>query len=200
MNKAEESAILSEGKMNIKYTKAFFKMSWEYLRPDFDSSIERNKEIDPEEPLPNDNYYHALAYTDYMFRKTMNELRMLSGSDGDGFLETLIESFEGALGRIQKSEGFAHIILVNEKAPEFLRAMGKRYDRLAITQAELNEGQEIEHTIICDKHMFRAEKVHGPLNDDTLINEIKADVYFNSKRKAGLAIKSFDDTWSYLNG
>jgi len=185
--------------MKIKDAKAMFRNWGDPLSEGYDNLIERKKKENPEEGVPNDNYCHALFFTDYMFRATQKHLRILSGAEGDGFLNVLGKSFEGALKRISDNHGFAHLILVDSKLSNFLSPMLNRYPVLKITPATLKDDQNVPHTIICDNHMLREEDIHDELTDESDVNQVTAKVYFNSNVKAKLAAESFDNTWGYLN-
>ncbi len=186
-------------KMNIGDAKHIFKDWASSLSPDNDLLIKTHKATNPEVGLSNNNYLHALFYTDYMFRHSQRTIRMLSGDEGDGFLSLLKSSFETALERIKKRAGFVQLILVDSEVSQFLSSLKTRYqDTLKIIPATTREGRPVSHMIICDEHMLREEQPHVRLDDKTDAGEVKAQVYFNSTVKTRLAIKSFDDIWKSL--
>ncbi len=184
--------------MKIGDAKTLFHDWGDSLSQGYDALIEQNKEENPEKGMCNDNYCHALFFTDYMLRKTRHHIRMLSGEDGDGFLSVLRKNFESALGRITNSGGFARIILVNNRNSDFLSELVRKYPVLKLTQASLKGKENVPHTIICDDHMLREEDIHDKLTDESDASQITAKVYFNSTVKAKLAAESFDNTWDYL--
>ena len=186
--------------MKIKDARGLFTDWGEELYRDFDAMIERNKKTDPENPLSNSNYCHALFFTDYMFRDTLQHIRMLSGGNADGFLSTLASSFENALKRITKNKGFVRVILITEKLPAALEAMAEKYPVLKLMPVTVMGNAKVSHRIICDDNKLRDEQCHNVLTDDSSVNEVVADVYFNSRIKAQLAAENFDKLWDSLNG
>ncbi len=185
--------------MKIGDAKTLFHDWGDSLSQGYDALIEQNKEENSEKGMCNDNYCHALFFTDYMFRATQHDIRMLSGEEGAGFLCTLRKSFEEALKRITRFGGDVRIILVNSKKTDFLSAMIEKYPILKLTHASLKGDKNVPHTIICDDHMLREEDIHEKLTDESDTEQVTAKVYFNSNVKAKLATESFDDTWNYLN-
>lgn len=186
--------------MRVRDAKTVFKQWGGSLSETFDMLIESFKEENPEEGMPNDNYFHALFYTDYMFRSTKHHLRMLSGANGDGFLGILKKSFEATLQTITKNKGFAHIILIDGGITTFLKSMMDKYPIFKITLATLVSDKDLPHTIVSDDYMVREENLHEKVKDVSDIREISATVYFDNSDRAQVAAKSFDATWSYLNG
>ena len=150
--------------------------------------------------LANDTYFNALEYTDLMFYRTLSNIRMFSGGDGDGFLSTLYSSFERALAKIKKAKGFARIILIsNEIQPALKEIQGRHADVLEIIPAKVKEGVELSHYIVCDDNMLRDEQLHDILTPETDIREIKASVYFDNEAKSKNFAEKFDDLWKSLN-
>ncbi len=186
-------------KMKVRDAKNVFAQWGGSLSETFDTLIESHKEENPQEGMANDNYFHALFFTDYMFRSTKRHFRMLSGANGDGFLGILKKTFEAALRRITKNKGYALIILIDGQITPFLKSMIEKYPIFKITLATLRGGKDVPHTIVCDDYMVREEKLHEKVKDDSDIREINATVYFDNADRAQLAAKSFDATWSYLN-
>lgn len=187
--------------MKIADAKEVYKEWAEALSQDYEKLIEAHKVDNPEEGLSNNNYLHALFYTDYMFRKTQREIRILSGDDGDGFLGMLKTSFEEALKKIRRKGGFAHLILVERVVSKFLSSMLAKYPNvLDIILVKPLENAKVSHSIICDDNMLRKERPHPPLKNDTDAGEVKARVYFDSKIKTKLAAENFDKTWKFLMG
>lgn len=187
-------------KMKVRDAKAVFDQWAGSLSETFDMLIESFKAENPEEGMPNDNYFHALFYTDYMFRSTKHHLRMLSGANGDGFLGILKKSFEAALQTITKNKGFVRIILIDGGITPFLKSMMEKYPIFKITLASLVSDEDVPHTIVCDDYMVREENLHEKVKDDSDIRKISATVYFDNADRAHVAAKNFDATWSYLNG
>lgn len=186
--------------MKIKDAKEMFTNWSDELCPDFDAMIEWNKKDDPESPLSNNNYCHALFFTDYMFRDTFRHIRMLSGGNADGFLNILTNSFENALKRITTNKGFARVILITEELPAALMRMAEKYPVLKLIPVTVTEKAKVSHRIICDDNKLREEQYHNKLTDDSSVNEVVADVYFNSSIKAQLATENFDKLWDSLSG
>ena len=186
--------------MRVRDAKTVFDRWGGSLSETFDMLIESFKEENPEEGMPNDNYFHALFYTDYMFRSTKHRLRMLSGANGDGFLDILKKSFEAALRKITKNKGFARIILIDGKITPFFKSMMEKYPFFKITLATLGDDKDLPHTLVCDDYMVREENLHEKVKADSDIRKISATVYFDNTDRAQVAAKSFDATWSFLNG
>lgn len=186
-------------KMKIEDAKRLYLQWGKVLQPDYDHLIDAHREQKPHKGMPNDNYYHALCLTDRMFRETKHHMRMLSGKDGDGFLTTLRESFEGMLVNITENGGFAHIILVADTVSNFIKEMKEKYSSLQVTLACLKEGRQIAHSIVCDNRMVRDEKTHPPLTEESNANDIKATIYFDDKVVAKVAAENFDSAWELIN-
>jgi len=186
--------------MRVRDAKTVFNRWGGSLSETFDMLIESHKEENTQEGMPNDNYYHSLFFTDYMFRSTKYHLRMLSGANGDGFLGILKKSFEAALQTITKNKGFVHIILIDGRITPFLKSMMVKYPIFKITLAALVSDKDVPHTIVCDDYMVREENLHEKVKDDSDIRKISATVYFDNTDRAQVAAKSFDATWSFLNG
>ncbi len=150
--------------------------------------------------LANDTYFNALEYTDLMFYRTLSNIRMFSGGDGDGFLSTLHNSFERALAKIKEAKGFARIILINDEIPPALKQIQQTHpDTLEIVPVRVESGVDLSHYIVCDDNMLRDEKLHDILTPDTDIREIKASVYFNNDTKSQAFIERFDNMWKSLS-
>ena len=187
--------------MKVKDAQRIFSRWGESISVDFDALIRQKKKVAPQEGMRNDNYYHALFFTDYMFRSTEHYLKMLSGSQGDGFLSVLKKSFEDALKRITRNrQGEVQIILVNCDISQSLQLMMDRYPALSVTLAKSAKNENVSHTIICDEYMVREEEPHKELTGDSDVRAIKAKVFFNNKDRAKIASESFDSIWKRLNG
>jgi len=149
--------------------------------------------------LVNDTYFNALEYTDLMFYRTLSNIRMFSGSDGDGFLSTLHSSFGRALAKIKKADGFARLILISDEIPPALKQIQQTHsDVLEVVPVRIESGVNLSHYIVCDDNMLRDEKVHKTLTPETDIKEIKAFVYFDNEAKAKNFAEKFDDLWRFL--
>jgi hypothetical protein len=185
--------------MIIRDAKDFFAEYGVELSDGFDTMIRHKKVKAPGEGMQNDNYFHAMFFTDYMFRSTKHRLRILSGAQADGFLGILKTSLEGLLKNITKNCGFAHIILVDGSISPFLKSMKQKYPVLKTILVKTVRAENIRHTIVCDDYMVRDEKPHPQLTDDSNVEEIKATVYFNNKKRASVAADSFDQMWEILS-
>lgn len=183
-------------KMNIKDAQRLYGEIGEFIRGDISNIANKMGSS----CLINDTYFHALEYTDLMFYRTLSNIRMFSGGDGDGFLSTLRVNFERALAKIKKAKGLARIILVNNKIPPALKEIQDIHpDVLKIIPVRVEDGIELSHYIVCDDNMLRDEKLHDILTPETDIKGIKASVYFDNKTKTQAFIERFDDLWRALS-
>jgi hypothetical protein len=157
-------------------------------------AIDSNAKVEFE----NDSYFDALFLTDIMFSKAQREIRMMTGSLGEGFLKALEGSLDGALQRITEARGHARLIFVNSSFPEQLVAVHKKFPALEFRGATAPDG--VSHFITCDSMMAREEQPHAPLTDDAPISAIKAKVYFNNPEKTGVMDSFFDTVWAKLRG
>jgi hypothetical protein len=157
-------------------------------------AIDSNAKVEFE----NDSYLDALFLTDIMFSKAQREIRMMTGSLGEGFLKALEGSLDGALQRITAARGHARIIFVNSAFPEQLVAVHKKFPALEFRGA--TAPGDVSHFITCDSVMAREEQPHKPLSDDAPISAIKAKVYFNNPEKTGVIDGFFDTVWAKLRG
>lgn len=181
--------------MDIKKAQELYVEIGEFIRSDISNIANKMGSS----CLANDTYFNALEYTDLMFYRTLSNIRMFSGSDGDGFLSTLRSSFERALAKIKKAKGFARIILISDEIPSALKKIQEKHaDVLKIIPVQLKSGVDLSHYIVCDNNMLRDEKVHKNLTQDTDIKEIKASVYFDNEAKAENFAEKFDDLWDFL--
>lgn len=155
--------------------------------------------IDSKAKLAFDNhsYFDALFLTDIMFSRSQQQIRLLTGPKGDGFLSTLQKPFEAALERIRNSRGSVKIILLSTEVSPLLLDLQKRFPNvLEVFLAQAS--QKLNHFIVCDSTMARLEEPHGDLTPDTLATEIKAKVFFNSPEQATMLEGLFDAMWQRL--
>ncbi len=183
-------------KMDIQTAQQLYSKIGEFIRSDTGNIAD----LMGSSCLTNDTYFNALEYTDLMFYRTLSNIRMFSGSDGDGFLSTLLNTFKRALVKIKEAKGFARIILVGDVIPPPLAEIKQDHsDVLEIIPVQIKEGVNLSHYIVCDENMLRDELVHKELTPKTDINEIKASVYFDNDIKAKGFIERFDGLWKSLS-
>jgi hypothetical protein len=188
------------GKMTIKDAKYAFEKWGDSLQKPLDELIDNRCKCKPGEAISNDNYFMALCFTNRMFEATQKNIRMLAGNDGNDFIGLLSVNFLKAMERIKQNKGFAHIILITEKIPEFLKSLKTKYGQyLDFKQARLLPGQNIKHFIVCDENIVREEEIHEPLTENMSADTIKASVYFNNLAKGGIKASEFDGIWEALS-
>jgi hypothetical protein len=130
----------------------------------------------------NDSYLDALYLTGVMFNRSQNSIRLFTGSNGDGFLKVLSQSFESALERIKKANGSVKIILLTSELPIWLDDLKRKYQStLDIVLAKAIA--PVKHFILCDSKMARLEEPHAELKPETPATAIKAKVYFNDPQR-----------------
>lgn len=148
----------------------------------------------------NDTYTHALFLTDWVFRSTKSSLQILSGPTIDGFLETLNESFIGALHRIKAKGNVARLIIAGPDMPETVVSIQKENPGcLEAITAEPANPESVSHFIVGDIRMVREEKAHPLLNDSMNIDVIKATVHINNNDRAKVLTRKFDEIWKFLS-
>jgi hypothetical protein len=144
----------------------------------------------------NDSYLDALTLTELMFIRSTHDIRILTGSNGDGFLNALKEPFSKALDVIMANGGKVKIIVLGQTT-KCLEELQKKY----AGTLEVIRGQAtgpVKHFTVCDSRMARTEQEHGQLNDNTLATEIKARVCFNDPVQAKSLEDFFDQIWNRL--
>ena len=186
-------------KLPIQQAKAFYLASSVALHQQFEDLVVELTSEKPGGMIDNNDYFHALWYTDIMFGQTRNSIRMLTGNEASGFLKALAHVFEAALKQITKNRGLVRIIMLAEQPPPFLRDLKDKYRSVFdVKLARLIPGQQIEHTIICDDYMVRKEAPHEPLTELSDAGEVKAKVYFDNEGLAEVETASFDGLWEKL--
>jgi len=192
---------MEAGSMKIKDAKEIYIKHGLSLQPDFEALAVVFRKCDIEAPIANSNYLHALSLTDLMFRHADHSLEMVTGGCGDGFIGGLKKSFLAMLEKIRKVEGKARIIVIDGETENLKTWANDEYkDVLELVEATANEGVIIPHFIVCDKDMVRDEEKHGPLDDDTDANKVRADVFFNNHSKARVFTTRFNAMWEALRG
>jgi hypothetical protein len=179
------------------------------------SAIDENAPVDSKDELnsgtliQNHNYANALMLTQVMFERTTKELRILCGSDVIKFLHILKGSFVEACKKIITNNGFVKIISVltenKSNASDFTSFINEIHEisdlrdlNIETISAYLAPGKEINHFIVSDDQNLRLEEPHPIIREDSGADSIKADVYFNNIKRASVAIRRFDDLFTYL--
>jgi hypothetical protein len=149
--------------------------------------------------LENDCYLDALYLTDLMFRRTNENLNILTGDGADQFIEALRNSFEKALGRIRNLGGKARMIILASEVPAAVSEIQSRFqDVFEIRRGQLKPGAEVNHMIACDGTMIRIEEPHAPLNLDSDSGTVKAKVFFDNTEEVKKSVGFFNAAWSIL--
>ena len=162
------------------------------LREVINDMIDRNIKTE----FSNDSYPDALTLTDVMFSRSTQNIRMLTGAQGDGFLKALKDSFVKALDKIKLNGGRVRVIVLGQ-TNRCLDELQRTYpETLEVIPAHANS--LIKHFTVCDSRMARMEEVHEALTDETLASAIKARVCFNDPVQAKALEEFFDQIWNRL--
>ena len=162
------------------------------LREVINDMIDRNIKTE----FDNDSYPDAVTLTDIMFRRSIHNIRILTGPQGDGFLKLLRDSFVGALARIKENGGKIKVIVLNHPN-KCLDELQKIYpETLEVIPAQ--SSILVKHFTVCDSRMARMEEVHDVIDDNTPITAIKARVCFNDPTQAKCLEDTFDQIWNRL--
>lgn len=159
--------------------------------------------LNTELPIDNDSYMDALLLTDYMFKRTSNNILMLTGHDNEVcFLETLKDTFIETLERIKNNGGKVKIIFIAESVPESIKTTFEKYynSTLECIAVKLKNDYPVKHFIACDSRMVREEDIHPTLTDASPANIIKAKMYFNNKTKNQINTSLFNLIWAQVKG
>jgi hypothetical protein len=194
--------MVNEIPLKIKDAQEFYTKSRDVFFSDELQLVNLIYETGREDDLSNDSYLHALCFTDMMLRKTSKSFCMLCGSEVDGFLSCLRDSFIRMLDQITRNNGKARIIRVNGKPNELIDRLRQEYkDTLEISEAytDTQEQEEsISHFIACDTRMVRQELPHKKLTGDDPITTIRAKVSFNNPIRAKIVEEKFNGIWNTL--
>lgn len=183
---------------NIQKAREAYLNSRHMLRPDIDRWIETIQKAKVEAPLPNSDYFHALAFTDGMMRRICYRFLMLTGDTGDGLICSLRDTMREMLRRISLNQGDARVIVVNGSV-DALRELAQEFPRaLSICEAQSPREAPIAHFIVGDYSMVRQEAPHPPLRDDSDAGVVKADIFLANPGKVRLSTERFDQMWQSL--
>lgn len=187
-------------KMEIMDAKQVFQEWGDSLTPGYETIIDLNIVRRSQKGFNNDNYCHALFFTDYMFRKAQHSICMLTGGiSNNGFLDILFNSFSEAVKRIAEKGGEVKLITLGPSICDRVDKLREQFkNTLFIEPALTTSGGPLPHFIICDDKMVRDEQIHGELSDKTDANEVKAMVYFNNQAKATVKREKFEGYWKAL--
>jgi hypothetical protein len=187
--------------MNIKQARRVYKDFGRSLNPDFESWVRLFRRLNIDAPIANVNYLHALSLTDLMFRHADNKLDMVTGGQGDGFIEVLKDSFISMLERIRRNNGAARVIVFNGRATVLQQIVDNAFANvLTVRRATMRPGAVIRHFIVADDDMVRDEEPHEELTDLTDANKVRAKVYFKNPSQARVASSRFTAMWEAVSG
>jgi hypothetical protein len=144
----------------------------------------------------NDCYLDALRLTSFMFGRTHESVRMLTGSSVDFFLSELDKSFTDALKRIAENQGEFRVIVLG-KAINSLKKIRDTHGSV-FKFIEAQSSVPLRHFLVCDSNMVRLEELHGPLDLKTEATAVKARVHFCDLIRAKMLEENFDGLWEKL--
>ena len=189
---APPSLVMTIGQAISRYKADRETSSSPALREVINYMIDRNIKTE----FSNDSYPDALALTDVMFSRSTQNIRILTGTQGDGFLQVLKESFVKALEKIKSNGGRVRIVVLG-KTSKCLDELKNNYPATLEVLPAQSTGP-IKHFTVCDSRMARLEEEHDELTEQTPITAVKARVYFNDPAQSKMLEDVFDHIWNRL--
>jgi hypothetical protein len=146
-------------------------------------------------PFQNDSYYDALVLTEAMFERTNRDIRWLTGSGTDGFVCELQDAFVATLKRVQSVGGTVKLIMLSDQKPKLICDLMTQFPK-TLQVALAKPLFKLQHFIVCDSKIVRAESPHQELTNASSAHEIKAEVFFNNPERASMLSTFFDAIWT----